>query len=171
METIIINDTNLHDDRIDKYNSKVRALLLSGNKILISHYGGVVLLPGGSVDKGETYEDAIIRELKEETGIVYEPKSLNELLLLRYYQPSYPTRGDEVINRLIETRFYLGEYRGIDLASINRTSNEVKDNFHLELVELDEFISLISEASDNPRKKYFDRENQEVLKALSRVRK
>ena len=169
MKTIIINDTNLHDDDIQKFGNKVRAVLLSDNKILVSHYGGVILLPGGSIDKGETAVDAIIRELKEETGIVYDVNSLKELLLLEYYQPNYPTRRDEVINRLIRTRFYLAQYRGIDLKSINRTENEAKDNFHLDLIELDEFASLINEPSDNPRKKYFDRENQEVLKVLKKV--
>ena len=171
MKTIIINDTNLHNDDIQKFGNKVRAVLLSDNKILVSHYGGVILLPGGSIDKGETESDAIIRELKEETGIVYDIDSLKELLLLEYYQPNYPARRDEVINRLIRTRFYLAQYRGIDLKSINRTENEVKDNFYLDLIELDEFASLINESSDNPRKKYFDRENQEVLKVLKKVRK
>ena len=170
MENIIINDSNLNNNEIQKIGNKVRAILLSDNKILVSHYGGVVLLPGGSIDIGETADDAIIRELKEETGIVYDVNSLKELLLLEYYQPNYPTRRDEVINRLIRTRFYLAQYRGIDLKSINRTENEVKDNFHLDLIELDEFVSLINEASDNPRKKYFDRENQEVIKALKKVR-
>ena len=78
---------------------------------------------------GETADDAIIRELKEETGIVYDANNLKELLLLEYYQLNYPTRRDEVINRLIRTKFYFGQYRGIDLKSINRTENEVKDNF------------------------------------------
>ena len=170
MGNIIINDSNLNNNEIQKNGNKVRAVLLSDNKILVSHYGGVILLPGGSIDKGETADDAIIRELKEETGIAYDANNLKELLLLEYYQPNYPTRRDEVINRLIRTKFYFGQYRGIDLKSINRTENEVKDNFNLDLIELDEFASLINEASDNPRKKYFDRENQEVIRVLKKVR-
>ena len=170
MENIIINDSNLNNKKKKKNGNKVRAVLLSDNKILVSHYGGVILLPGGSIDKGETADDAIIRELKEETGIVYDANNLKELLLLEYYQPNYPTRRDEVINRLIRTKFYFGQYRGIDLKSINRTENEVKDNFHLDLIDLDEFASLINESSENPRKKYFDRENQEVIKVLKKVR-
>ena len=129
METIIINDTNLHDDEIQKFGNKVRAALLSEDKILVSHYGGVDLLPGGSIDKGESAAEAIIRELKEETGIIYDIDSLEELLLLEYYQPNYPTRNDEVINRLIRTRVYLSQYRGIDFKNINRTEKEVRDNF------------------------------------------
>lgn len=170
MGNIIINDSNLNNNEIQKNGNKVRAVLLSDNKILVSHYGGVILLPGGSIDKGETADDAIIRELKEETGIAYDANNLKELLLLEYYQPNYPTRRDEVINRLIRTKFYFGQYRGIDLKSINRTENEVKDNFHLDLIDLDEFASLINESSENPRKKYFDRENQEVIKVLKKLK-
>ena len=136
MEKVIINDKKLNEEEVQKFGSKVRAVLLSDNKILVSHYGGVVLLPGGSIDKGETESEAIIRELKEETGIVYDINSLEELLLLEYYQPNYPTRRDEVINRLIRTKFYLAQYKGINLESINRTENEVKDNFHLELMNV-----------------------------------
>ena len=170
MGNIIINDSNLNNNEIQKNGNKVRAVLLSDNKILVSHYGGVILLPGGSIDKGETADDAIIRELKEETGIVYDANNLKELLLLEYYQLNYPTRRDEVINRLIRTKFYFGQYRGIDLKSINRTENEVKDNFHLDLIDLDEFASLINESSENSRKKYFDRENQEVIKVLKKLK-
>lgn len=46
----------------------------------------------------------------------------------------------------------------------------MKDNFHLDLIDLDEFASLINESSENSRKKYFDRENQEVIKVLKKVR-
>ena len=171
LQTIIINETNLRGEDIQKFGNKVRAVLLSDNKILVSYYGGVILLPGGSIDKGETESEAIIRELKEETGFVYDINSLEELLFLEYYQPNYPTRRDEVVNRLIRTKFYFAKYKGINLESINRTENEVKDNFCVELIELDEFISSVNEVSDNPRKKYFDRENQEVIKVLKKVRK
>ena len=170
MEKVIINDKKLNEEEVQKFGSKVRAVLLSDNKILVSHYGGVVLLPGGSIDKGETESEAIIRELKEETGIVYDINSLEELLLLEYYQPNYPTRRDEVINRLIRTKFYLAQYKGINLESINRTENEVKDNFHLELMKVDEFIESVNVLSDNPRKMYFDRENQEVVKVLKKIK-
>ena len=164
MTTIVINDNNLSNNDIHKFCYKVRAILLLDNKILVSHYGGVILLPGGSIDKGETVEEAIIRELQEETGIIYDLNQLEQILTIKYYQSNYPTRDNEVINRLITTHYYVGQFSGIDLNNVRRTTRETKDNFNLELINIDDL--LLSKASDNPRKKYFDRENQEVVKVL-----
>ena len=168
MKTVIINDTNLTNKDIQKYGNKVRAILLSDNKILVSHYSGLILLPGGSINQNETSDEAIFRELREETGTIYDINNFEELFLLEYYQPNYPSRNNEFINRLIRTKFYLGNYKDIDLENINRTENEIKNNFSLELMEIDKFISLLNKPSENPRKKFFDRENQEVIKVLKR---
>ena len=170
MNKVIINDNHLSNYDIHTIKDKVRAILLSDNQVLISNYGGVVLLPGGSVDTGETSDEAIIRELKEETGILYDIKHLEKVLSLIHYQPNYPTRNNEIMNRLIKTKYYLGEFRGIDLKNIQRTDREIQDNFHLQLVKLDEFMRIVNQPSTNPRKKFFDRENEEVIKVLKKIK-
>ena len=168
MQEIIINDTNLSDRDIQKVGNKVRAVLIRDNNLLISHYGGVVLLPGGSIDKNETKEDAIIRELEEETGITYNIDELEELLTIKYYQPNYPTRDNTVINRLMITSYYLANYKGINLNNIRRTDKEIQGNFNLELIPIEDLLK--GEVSDNPRREYFDRELREVSKVLKRTR-
>ena len=95
MKTIVINENGLLESQLDKESSKSRAILVDGNKILIANYGGVILLPGGSIDKGETETQAIYRELKEETGMEYETQELRKIIMLKYYQPNYPTRDGE----------------------------------------------------------------------------
>lgn len=168
MKTIVINDNNLSNDDIHKFGNKVRAILLENDKILISHYGGVILLPGGSIDEGETQDEAIIRELKEEIGIDYDIKDLVQVLCLKYYQSNYYTRNNEIINRLITTQYYLGQYNGIKINKTRRTDKEIKDNFHLQLMKIDDLLKTIDETCYNPRKKFFDREVQEVVKVLKR---
>ena len=166
METVIINENNLEDADILEESHKVRAILRDGNKILIANYGGVYLLPGGSIDEGETKESAIIRELKEETGILYSSLELENILKIIFYQKDYPLRRISLVNRLLVTDYYIGEYKGLNLDNMNRTEKETRDGFNLKLVDIKEIEKLISEKSDNPRKVYFDRELEEVIKVL-----
>lgn len=65
----------------DKFNYRVCAMIISGNKILAMHdeRSPYYFLPGGRVKIGETAEDAVIREVQEELGIV--PKITRALWL------------------------------------------------------------------------------------------
>lgn len=59
----------------------VSAAILRGGKVLIVRRArkpalGVYTLPGGVVEAGETLEDAIRREVREETALDIEPVTL-----------------------------------------------------------------------------------------------
>lgn len=53
------------------YREAVRAIIRDGDKILLiySEKNGDYKLPGGGVEEGETYEEALIREVEEEAGV------------------------------------------------------------------------------------------------------
>ncbi len=53
------------------YREAVRAIIMDNNKILLiySEKNGDYKLPGGGVEEGETYEEALIREVEEEAGV------------------------------------------------------------------------------------------------------
>lgn len=167
MDIVTINDDKLYHNNIDKFGKKSRAILLSNDQILVANYGGVYLLPGGSREYGETPKETVIRELKEEVGIKYRDNELDEFILLKYYQKKYPTISNRVINRLIITYYYIGNYKGINYDTIERTSREKKDNFYLQLVDLNQIEELMNNnKTDNPRKEFLDREMREVIKVL-----
>ena len=67
MEIIIGNE-----DKRNYSNMKMKARVLLENsrgEIVVSSYGGIHLLPGGSIDDGENPNTAILREIKEEFGL------------------------------------------------------------------------------------------------------
>lgn len=58
----------------EKFNYRVCAIMISDNKILAMHdeRSPYFYLPGGRVEMGETAEQAVVREVKEELNITPE---------------------------------------------------------------------------------------------------
>jgi len=73
----------------------VRGLVLNaaGEVLLVEHtYTPGWHLPGGGVERGETAEDAVVRELIEEAGV----RALGRPRLLALYSNHHNHRGDHV---------------------------------------------------------------------------
>ena len=147
---LVINEDNLQFDEVKEFNSKARAILVDeNNRILIANYG----------NEGETLSEAIIRELSEELGQEYSANELDFLVTLNYYQKDYPKRDGTFQNRLVQTHYFLGLYKGIKKDSRKLTEKEQKGNFRLELVSLEDLENMIlKNVNNNPRNIYFQKE-------------
>ena len=168
---LVINDDNLQFDEVKELTSKVRAILVDeNNKILVANYGNVILLPGGKVDEGETLSEAITRELSEELGQDYSANELYFFVTLNYYQKNYPKRDGTFQNRLVQTHYFVGSYKGIKLDSRRLTEKEQKGNFRLELVSLEELENMIlNNINNNPRNLYFQKELLTILVSYKKM--
>lgn len=172
-DAIVINIDDLKMNEVQEFTSKVRAILVDeDNTILVANYGGVYLLPGGSIDSGETKEQAIIRELREEIGQDYNKEELEYFICLRYFQKNYPKRNGTFQNRLVETYYFVGKMKGILKSSQALTDKEKQDNFKLELFCLEELEKVILEnTNNNPRNLYFQRELMSIIQVYKDSRK
>jgi len=95
-------------------------------KSLRGTYEGCWIIPGGGVDDGETYLQAIIREVKEETGLDISTEDIRQVDRVSYGQSKKILRdsGEEV----------MGDYTFYNfVVNLRRKSTEV------ELVSDDDF--------------------------------
>jgi 8-oxo-dGTP pyrophosphatase MutT (NUDIX family) len=64
--------------RVVVRDSEDRILLFHTHEITLPELGNWWELPGGGIDAGETYRDAAVRELREETGIRVSAEQVGE---------------------------------------------------------------------------------------------
>ena len=60
---------------------KAGGLLIRDRKFLLERHGGkdIYILPGGKLEQGETAEQALVRELREEFAITVQPSDFEKL--------------------------------------------------------------------------------------------
>ena len=90
MKKIILNDKNLVPDSNYLNFRKVRAIIENEEgEITICKEGGVYIFPGGKCDDDEKEESAIIREIKEETGITITDEVLEKVLVIESFYDDF----------------------------------------------------------------------------------
>ena len=92
MKKVVFNDDNLSEEEMDVTINKVRGIILNAKgQILLCKYAGVYLLPGGSIDEGETEKEAFKREIYEETGIEID-EEIEKFLEIQTFNKNYYER-------------------------------------------------------------------------------
>ena len=91
-------------------------------------------LAGGSLEMGETLEQAAKRELLEETGLVANKLALFNVYSGDEFYYEYP-HGDEVYN--VVTAYICTDYEGV----LNKDESEVKELYFFHFNELPSNIS------------------------------
>ena len=99
------------------FKSAIHMIITKENKILLQKrkgsklWPGYYALPAGHIDEGENQYDALVREAKEELGIIIDPKKiLNSYVVLRR---NYFEINGKVLEPYIDYYFEIEEYEGI----------------------------------------------------------
>lgn len=163
MDIILLNQNQIDINTIEKKAYKVRALIKNElDEILICHYAGVYMLPGGKIQPNETIEMALFRELKEETGILFTNDVLLNSFTLQYVMEDYIEKG---IHKYLETTYYYLEIPSTTkIIPANLSENERKYNFKIEWATVSKIEEILKNNKVNNRRiPYYNKELKIVL--------
>lgn len=135
MIEIFKNKDNLKDYEITETVTRVKALIInSNNDILLGYSYFEYQFPGGHVESDENLNLALQRELKEETGLMFETKNLKPIAVKKSYYKDYPEIGN---NRAIIIYYYeIKDDRIPDLSKTSYTEEEIDGKYTLRYVPL-----------------------------------
>ena len=86
MKIIEIFDDNYSPNKVyEKVRYAARAVILNGEKVFVEYAKSqpIIMLPGGGREGEESKEDCVIRECKEECGLVVKP--VKQLFVIKEY--------------------------------------------------------------------------------------
>lgn len=98
----IYNYDNLTSDAIDETTTRARAIIINSNREVLMCYSNGLQhyeFPGGHLEKNETLEESLKREILEETGITIDLEKVKPFYTIKYYCKNYHNSGK---NRLVE---------------------------------------------------------------------
>lgn len=105
MKEIIYNDNILKDEEIHEWVKRAKVLVVnSKDEILIAHTDDSYYFLGGHVDGDESDYECLVREIKEEAGIDYDPRIDSPFISIKYLFKDYPEVG---INRGYIANYYV----------------------------------------------------------------
>lgn len=114
--------------------------LLRGNKVLLAKRAntgwndGFWSLPSGHVEHGESYSAAIIREAKEEVGVIIEPSDLVHVAVVGH--PSSKEGESDRIDVFFETTVFMGEPENLELNKCSEIAWFSLDNLPDKIVQI-----------------------------------
>ncbi len=168
-KVVINNNDNLTMDDINLKVYRARAVIInSNNEVLLGHLDGTYHFPGGHLEKGETLEECLIREVKEETGINIKGKFKEPFYKIIYYNKDYPEKGT---NRYCEFYYYLVKTNDkYDLSKTSLDQYEKDYNYELKYVKLSDLSDILKNTiGDNKLNKIIYPEIKDVVKIYKKI--
>lgn len=148
MKEIVYNKENLKDNDINRYVRRAKAVITNKNgDILLCCSNNNYHLPGGHVEENESFDECLVREIKEEVGAVIEKKERTQILSITHYSKNYP---EENINtKTIEHYYEVKDEIEPNTKKTILTEDEKKGKFSLVWVNKDNILEFLNESKKN----------------------
>jgi len=140
MKILTIFDRKNYDTSAPRYiKHSTRAIIIVGKNIamLYSNKYKFYSFPGGTVEGNETLIEALIREVKEEAGLIVKQNSIKEFGML--IETRIDMKVDNGIYEQNEYYFFCDVEEGIYEQKL--TQDEIEAGYELKFVTLDEAIN------------------------------
>jgi len=163
MKTIIYNNDNLKEEDINRNVRRGKVLIINSNdEILFVYSNNHYFLVGGRVEEGESFEECVVRETKEETGIDIKLENKNPIATITYMNQDYPSEG--INTKTINKYYVLRCDTKPDMSKINLTDEEKSWNLELKYIHKDKALQILNESLKICEKKGTVKDTIEVVR-------
>ncbi len=144
MKKIIYNYDNISNDEINNIVKRARALIVnSDSEILFGYADKTYHLIGGHLEGNEDYLDCLIREVREESGILLNVSNITPFLQIEYYSKDYP---DEGVNTKNVINYYIIKTdMKPDSSKMELTDEEKEWNYTVKYIYKDKALKVLKD--------------------------
>lgn len=168
MKEIIYNYDNLKEEDIKRVVIRAKAIIVNdNNELLLCYDKNNYHLPGGHLEEGESLDECLIREIKEETGISIPKEKRTPFLKIKYMNKDYPSVG---INTKSIANYYIVNYNLIpNLDNINLTEEEKQGNFELRYINKEIVLRKLEDSLNNCTRRGAVEDTIEAIKEYIKI--
>lgn len=143
MKEIIYNHDNLNESDITNYVKRAKMVVENNkNEILVVYSHKNYFLIGGHVEDNESFDECVVREIKEESGVDIPFEERTPYFSIKYLCKDYPNEGE---NTKYITNYYSIKYDlEPELDKVNLTEDEKEGNFKLLYIPKDKIIEVLT---------------------------
>ena len=152
---------------------KVRAFILRDGKIAIMQFNdtGTFMLPGGKLEGEENIEQALFREILEETGIKIEPDNLiSDFHQQIFERDKQDENGEQYRSKIITTFYLVKTNEDFNIKKMKLSKKEEQNGVKPYWINPEILEYKVNTAINKYRNEYFGRYAKEYLTAFNRFK-
>jgi len=155
-ELFVLDKKNYNPNGSVGRRPSVRGIIIRAGKIAMMHSKkyNYYKLPGGGIEPGETLEDTLIREVREESGLIVKPETIKEFGYVRRIEKG---RFEDIF---IQDNYYFLCEAESTIIEQQLDDYEAEEQFTLEFVSITDAISVNESAN------HFEKENIATFRGM-----